>query len=223
MKTLTGFLLAFALTASIAYSQNLLLNGNFNSPNSLSAPDNWSIWSYNGGYANHEELTTTLNQNGHNNTGIYDGSYQMTIGQNGTGGGAGVFQIVSATAGLAYDLTVDAGAQAWWLPTGQIRLFFLDSSNNQLGLTQINTTDSIQPSTYDVGVVYQHWSILDVVAPAGTTQAKVEFAGYGGGSTWFDNAVLTVVPEPSTLGLAACGAALLLSRHHRFRLHAVRV
>jgi hypothetical protein len=42
---------------------------------------------------------------------------------------------------------------------------------------------------YDVGVPYQEWT-NSAVSPAGTTQVKVEFAGYGGGSCWFDNAVL---------------------------------
>jgi hypothetical protein len=124
-----------------------------------------------------------------NNTGIYDGSYQMTLGAANTTDGAGVYQIVPATAGLNYSVGVAAGAQGWWLPTGQIRLFFLDGTNNQLAETQINTTDGIHPSQYDIGVPYQNWN-LNAVAPTGATQAKVEFAGYGGGSCWFDNAVL---------------------------------
>ena len=223
MKTIVALLSAVALTTSITQGQNLLLNGDFNSPSSVAAPDNWSIWTFGGGYANHEILTTTLINGTHNNTGNYDNSYQMTVGAASSSGGGGVYQIVPGTAGLTYDLNVDAGAQAWWLPTGQIRLFFLDATSTQLGLTQINTTDSIHsPDQYDVGVAYQHYSILNAVAPVGTTQVKVEFAGYGGGSAWFDNAVLTVVPEPSTLGLVACGAALLLGRNLRSRRNAAR-
>jgi len=106
---------------------------------------------------------------------------------------------------------VDAGAQGWWLPTGQIRLFFLDGSNTQLAETQINTTDGIHsPDQYDIGVAYQNWS-FSAIAPTGTTQAKVEFAGYGGGTTWFDNASLTVqaVPEPGSAAMIAIGFALL--------------
>jgi hypothetical protein len=44
-------------------------------------------------------------------------------------------------------------------------------------------------SGYDIGKPYQPYQ-LSATAPAGTTQAKVEFAAYGGGSVWFDNAVL---------------------------------
>ncbi len=201
-----------ALSAALASGQNLLLNGDFNSPNSTAAPDYWTTWSFGGGYSNHELLSPASSVLGN-----YDGTYQMTAGAASTSGGGGVFQIVSATAGTSYLLTVDAGAQNWWLPTGEVRLFFLDAGDNQLALTQINTTDSIRnPDLYDVGVPYQTWN-LSALAPLGTTQAKVEFAGFGGGSTWFDNASLTVVPEPSSLALAGIAAALLAGRRIRMK------
>ena len=58
---------------------------------------------------------------------------------------------------------------------------------------------------------------LSMVSPAGTTQVKVEFAmnGNDGGSVWFDNAVLTVVPEPSTLALVAGSLVALLGYRSR--------
>jgi hypothetical protein len=62
------------------------------------------------------------------------------------------------------------------------------------------------------------WSnyALTAVAPANTTQVKVEFAEPNGtGTVWFDNAVLTVVPEPSTLALVAGSLVSLLG--YRFR------
>ena len=193
MKTILVLLSAVCLATGVTSAQNLLLNGDFNSPSSVAAPDNWSTWSYGGGYANHEMISPVASVMGN-----YDGSYQMTIGAANTSGGGGVFQTVLATAGMNYSLSVAAGAQNWWLPTGEIRLFFLDAANAQLGQTVLYTTDSIHnPDTYDVGVAYQLWS-LSAVAPVGTTQAKVELAGFGGGSAWFDNAILTV-PEPGTV------------------------
>ena len=201
------------LTASVALTTptNLLTNGNFNSPDSINAPDGWTTWTYGAGYANHELLTSRvlIDENDGtvhpNNTGIYDGSYQMTLGAANTTDGAGVYQIVPATAGLNYSLSVDAGAQGWWLPTGQIRLFFLNASDDQLDETVVGTTDSLHNDSnggrgdlYDIGVPYQNWN-LNAVAPPDTTQAKVEFAGYGGGSCWFDNAEL--IKSNSTLAL----------------------
>ena len=59
-----------------------------------------------------------------------------------------------------------------------------------------------------MGVPYQPFSVSGV-APAGTTQAKVEFANNAGyGSAWFDNAELTVIPEPASMTLLGMGALL---------------
>lgn len=189
-------------TAASAPAVSLLTNGNFNLPNSTAAPVGWTTWTSGAGYANHELLPASvlIDENDGtvhpNNTGNYDGSYQMTMGAGNTTDGGGVYQIVPASAGLNYLLAVDAGAQGWWLPTGQIRLFFLDAANHQLAETVMDTTDRLRNSSnggqgdlYDIGIPCQGWS-LSAVAPAGTAQAKVEFAGYGGGSCWFDNAVL---------------------------------
>ena len=210
MKRTVLLLSVVCLTAGVVNAQNLLLNGDFNSPNSVAAPDNWTTWSFGGGYANHEIISPAPSVAGN-----YDGSYQMSAGAGSTSGGGGVYQIVPAAAGVSYSLSADAGAQNWWLPTGEIRLFFLDGSGGQLGLTTLTTTDSIHnPDLYDVGVPYQAWS-LTAIAPAGTAQAKVEFAGFGGGTTWFDNASLTAVPEPTAAGLLALGSVLWLGYRSR--------
>jgi hypothetical protein len=208
---------------------NLLVNGNFNNPASISPWSTWTTGAAGVGYANHEVLTTNvLIDMAHgsvhpNNTGNYDGTYQMTLGAtDDQGEGGGVYQIVQAVAGKTYTLSVDAGAQGWWLPTGQIRLFFLDGLGNQLALTETNTTDSLHNSSnggqgdqYDIGVPYQHWS-LSAVAPAGATQAKVEFAGYGGGSCWFDNAALTSSYDPPTISQAYPDGSTLLQATNVF-------
>jgi hypothetical protein len=121
----------------------------------------------------------------------------MTLGANAAdGSGGGVYQIVGGVSNVQYTLIVDAGVQAWWLPTGYIRLIFLNASSVGLATNVVDTTDSLHNSSngglgdmYDVGVPWQEWT-NSAVSPAGTTQIKVEFAGYGGGSCWFDNAVL---------------------------------
>jgi hypothetical protein len=172
------------LTACVSAGSpaSLLTNGNFNSPNSTATPAGWTTWTYGGGYANHELIAPASGVSGN-----YDGSYQMTCGAANTSGGGGIYQIVPAGAGLDYNLTADSGIQDWWWPAGEIRLFFLDANSNGLQTNTLSVTTGI--SGYDTGKPYQPYQ-LNATAPAGTTQAKVEFAGFGGGSVWFDNAVL---------------------------------
>jgi hypothetical protein len=215
-KTLL-FLTTAGLTTFVAQGQNLLSNGDFNAPASTAAPASWSTWDTgSGSWENHEILTSSVlidtadgGAGAPNNTGIYDGTYQMTLGNNTGSNWEGVYQVVPGTAGLTYDLSVDAGAQSWWWPNGYINLDFLDGSGNQLGQAQIVTTTSI--SGYNIGVPYQNFS-ESAVAPTGTQQVKVELEEYGGGSAWFDNAVLTVqaVPEPGLPAILMAGLGSLM-------------
>src|SRR5512147_3149761 len=102
MKTIrTTLLLMVALAAGVATAQNLLLNGDFNSPASGAWPDNWSGWNWGSGWANHE-----------NNVGVtYDGSHYIVAGGiNYDTGGGGFFQTVPAAAGATYQLSVLSGA-----------------------------------------------------------------------------------------------------------------
>ncbi|HEV2693935.1 MAG TPA: hypothetical protein VG347_13660 [Verrucomicrobiae bacterium] len=77
-----------------------------------------------------------------------------------------------------------------------MRLFFLDAGFNGLVTNLLSVTTGI--TAYDVGKPYQQYT-LNAVAPAGTAFAKVEFAGFGGGSVWFDNAVLVESNNPPAL------------------------
>ncbi|MFA5293335.1 MAG: PEP-CTERM sorting domain-containing protein [Phycisphaerae bacterium] len=184
-------LLAVCAMAGIA-SANLLSNGNFNDPDSTAAPTDWNIWTYGGGWANHQ------------NTNIpFDGSYFMAVGGS-SDAGAGLYQIVAGTEGVEYTLTVEAGAQAWWKPLGEMKMFFLDSSDAEISSVIAVTAD---PPGYDIQVDW-HSVSLTAIAPVGTTQVKVELAcASGQGTVWFDNAVL--VPEPATLVILGLGGLLL--------------
>ena len=186
-------LATIGLMANLANAQNLLLNGDFNNPNSVAAAANWSTWSYGGGY-------------------MADGG--------GSSAGGGEFQTVSGTAGTTYTLAVDSGAQAWWLPYGEMRMFFLDAGNNQLSGSFKPTVDPVvYGQNFDIAHPWSHYT-LTATAPANTTQIKVEFAEPNGtGSVWFDNAVLTAVPEPSTLALVGFSllAGHVYQAHRRFR------
>lgn len=223
--------------ASQVGAQNLLVNGDFNS-----GLTGWGTWTV-GGWVNAEvpgKLAGTTPTSwpsgpgtwsggaGTNSAGtgpLYDGSLQLTLGQGGAGSGSYANQTVAGGENLQYTLTVQGGADSWWLPYGEARLFFLDASDNLLASSVVRTTDSIHSEYnggigdfYDAGVPYQSW-INVAISPLGTTQVRVELCNpVGNGSTWFDNAVLTVqaVPEPSALALGGVGLAILMTSR-RFR------
>jgi hypothetical protein len=126
---------------------------------------------------------------------------------------------------MQYNLTVLSGADAWWLPTGRMTMFFQDSSGAELLRAERNTVDpAVYGNNYDIAHPWASYS-LTATAPDNTTQIKVEFAsnnpGGVGGAIWFENAYLTMIPEPSAAALAALGSALLLG--YRSRRNANRV
>jgi glucosylceramidase len=158
---------------------NILLNGDFNSPASRADPDYWTAWTDGGGWANHE-----------NKVGItLDGSYYLVDGGF-EGDRGGHYQTVPAEAGKTYRLSVMSGADPWWLPYGEMRLFFLNGGGGQVGYSSRPTVD---PAEYGYMNDIPHpWAsyAFTAAAPAGTTQVKVEFMSTGKGSVWFENAVL---------------------------------
>jgi hypothetical protein len=204
MKRVTLFVAVVCLTASLA-NANLLINGDFNDPATGDPPTGWSVWAWGDGWANHENNAPVT----------YDGSYYFVAGAPNNGGG-GINQIVAATAGTEYQLTVLSGADAWWQPHGAMTMFFLDSSDVQVGLATRQTVDpAVYGWTYDQPHPWESYT-LTAIAPANTAKIKVEFdANWNTGSTWFENADLTVVPEPGTAALVALGSALLIGYRSR--------
>lgn len=176
----SDFTLTAGTVAQTNISENLLLNGDFNSPASTAAPDHWTPWSFGNGWANHENKPEVT----------LDGSYYLVAGGFENAGG-GFFQMVAATAGRTYTLSVQSGADTWWLPYGEMRLIFLDAATNQLAVFARGTVD---PAGYGQNYDIPHpWAsyTLSALAPAGTAFVKVEFAApTGTGSVWFEQAVL---------------------------------
>jgi len=221
MRKILVVLSAVSLAADAASAQNLLLNGDFNLPGDGSSATSWTTWAWGNGWANTEIPGWS-----------YNDTYQISAGAAG-GGGGGTFQILSATAGLTYALSVQSGADAWWLPTGTMSMIWLDSLGVEISNDTRNTVD---PAVYGPQYGYpadpnaandkpHPWESysLSAIAPVGTTQVKVEFAANNAtGSVGFDNAVLTVqpVPEPTTTALVAVGSVLLLG--YRFRRKSTR-
>jgi hypothetical protein len=216
--TLLAVLLGAASQVS-ASTNNLLVNGNFN--NGLTG---WGTWTA-GGWVNAEvpgKLTGTslnpptwpsawpegagTNYDANPITPLYDGSLQLTLGQGGAGSGSYANQTVAAAENVEYTLTVQGGADSWWLPYGEARMFFLDASDAVLSSSVVRTLDAIHNEYngglgdfYDVGVPYQNWTNI-ATSPIGTKKIKVELANpVGNGSTWFDNAVLTAPIDPPVI------------------------
>jgi len=191
-------------TAGVANAESLLIDGHFNNAAS------WSKSAEGGGWANVENSpAVSLN-----------GSQYLVTGAAGNGGGGRFWQTVAASAGLNYTLDVFSGADAWWLPTGTMTLYFMSSDQALLGSAARNTVD---PADYDGGYDIPHpWKAysLSAIAPEGTSAVRVEFAANNAtGSIWFENATLNVsaVPEPSSWLLMGLGVAALLGVRRRLQ------
>ena len=185
-------LLAILAMAGIT-NANLLTNGNFED-----SANGWEVWCWGDGWANIEQADWG------------NGTSHVSVGAQGNGGG-GYYQVVSATAGVEYTLTVSSGADDWWLPTGYMTIFFLDATGNELSQVSRNTVDpAAYGENYDIEHPWESYS-LSALAPDDTAQIKVEFAAnWATGSVGFDNAVL--VPEPATIALLGLAGLMLRNK-----------
>ena len=190
LLAIVGVIAVFAMTGS-ASAQNLLVDGNFE------LGTGWTPWSWNTGFANFtvnvfDDGNTVSWTNGGN------GTLLLNVGNSWYDGGGGAYQLVAATPGEDYQLSVACGAVDWWLPTGQMALIWMDSSQtNALGTNSMFTVDPAVYGTgaYDVPHPMANYSMI-ATAPAGTAFVQVEFSsrmpGGVGGSITFDNALLQI-------------------------------
>ena len=202
MKRLTALPAVFcvlAMAVSVPAAE-LLTNGDFNQPGTGAAATGWTPWSWGGGWANTEIA----------GWGSPGGTYHIAVGAAGNGGG-GVYQIVPGAPGVEFTLTVLSGADAWWLPTGRMEMFFLNSTN---GVITNATRLTVDPAVYGVTNtdIAHPWTSYTLVAtsPVDTAFVKVEFScnessfdtnntGVATGSVGFDDASLTAPIDPPAI------------------------
>lgn len=219
------------LCSAQASTNNLLVNADFNEGSS-----GWSTFTYGtGSYVSFEipaklaGTTATMWPSGWpqgagtNAAGtgpLYDGTLQLTCGASGGNAGGFAWQTIAAAPNVQYTLTIQAGAENWWLPTGEIRLWFMDYTNGIISSNFVETCLSVNDPTngvalYDTGVPYQNWTNT-TVSPPGTKFLKVELCNpVGTGSVWFDNAYLTAPINPPVIAnLYPDGTQLLQSTNN---------
>jgi hypothetical protein len=207
LGSMTCMAAAIAFTAATAQAQNLLVDPSFEAaafgqPNPIPVPGGAG-----GGWAAFQgNLTIAAAHSGLQSATLWDNSWNPS----------GVYQIVSATAGLNYAASAwfdNLGAASDWGTPYLINLEFHDALGVQVGTTVSTGWMADAP----VGV----WKELSAqgVAPAGTSYAYVYMMAMNsvvnGATFYVDDASLTVIPEPSTfalLGLGLMGGLLLRRR-----------
>ncbi len=131
----------------------------------------------------------------------------------------------AGTAGKTYRLTAYAGAEANYsglIPgsrtKSELAVEFLDAASSVIGGTTLDLRAAGLGST-GTGLHYAQYSVSDT-APAGTASVRARASMIdafgnpaGGGQAYVvDDFSLAVVPEPSTLALAALGLAAMIRR-----------
>jgi len=191
VKTPQAALLALMLllgSSPCVHAVELLSNGDFELPGTGNPATDWVAWSWGNGWANTEQAAWG------------SGSYHIAVGASG-GGGGGYYQEVAGVPGVEYTLTVSSGADAWWLPTGMMEMFFLDNTDALISSTNRFTVDPAVygETNYDIAHPWSNYTLV-ATAPAGTAKIKVELsANNATGSVGFDDASLTAPIDPPVI------------------------
>ena len=230
ISAITVGLVACASTVARA---DLLSNGSLDSiavgPQTLATPAGWNIVVSGGANtsdsASSETFANVLNPGGY---GLFFKAFQGTSNNPVS---VNLYQNVAGSAGIGYTLTGWAGAGAGYSgftpgsgTQSTLSLLFLDSSSNILSIAsldlQANGLGQGAPTSPATGFGYHPFSV-SALSPVGTTTVEASLAivnaypGPQGGDPAFVADYFTLVPEPSSIGLAMLGASLLIFRRRR--------
>lgn len=214
MKKLLMILATSAVVAPLSFSQNLLVNGDMNTPdpNDSSKAFGWTHWNFGNAWSlakvlGPQELDPNSGSHGGNDIlGIYDSSTCALVGCISGENYSGVYQDFAVTPGTGYKFAFDYGAEAWWLPWAEINIVFYSEPNVELYRARIRPTNPLNNAQnggigdfYDKGIVFQRYQVIGS-APANATLARAEMVAYGqanaagtwgGGNSFLDNASVT--------------------------------
>jgi len=205
----TAALMAAAF-ASPANAQNLLLNpgfedGDFGPINGSGNPTNWYAWGAQSGYH-------------HGDAGKVIDTKAIKFWWD----DVGVWQDVTVTGGEQYDfsvLTFSASGDALRLWNGVLKAEFYNSA---LGTDSAHRlAEFYVDKFYSASDPTDQWVTLNgiVTAPANADIGRMilmigDWQSNPGGSLNFDNASITLVPEPASLLLLGLGVLAVLRRRH---------
>lgn len=132
-----------------------------------------------------------------------------------SGPNAGIYQSLTATAGLTYEASAyflnRSGDALQGATTLDVRMTFKGVGGVAIGTPFVSTP-------LNASLPLDTWTLASVqaVAPAGTQSVEymvfMNNPGNNGGAMYVDDTSLTVVPEPMSLGLLALGGLGLLRR-----------
>ena len=211
MKKITIITLGLALSTGIAHSQNLLINGSFEAVDASAPPFYIRSFASTPGWTQFLDgvdlihntydpipLIVPILLDASDGVQFLDMNQTFFIG--------GIEQIVTATPGLTYRLDLDTAAWAQNSIGGTIGYELYDPIT-----TTVLATGSF---TDPVGGV---WTARDLEAAATSSQIGVRIQGLFAtqAGMGLDNVRLTVVPEPTVVGLGALGIITLSFRRRK--------